>query len=75
MFAVIEQSQLSGVRYAACKLSDGVTYLAPLELDEGIENPLPALVEFRDFQDKLKTWMTGPPNPEQATVIGSYGLF
>jgi len=36
MFAAIEQAQPSGVRYASCKLSDGVTYLALLELDEGV---------------------------------------
>jgi len=75
MFAAIEQAQPSGVRYASCKLSDGVTYLALLELDEGVDNPLPALPEFRDFQDKLKTWTAGPPTPDQATVIGSYRLF
>lgn len=75
MFAAIEQAQPAGVRYASCKLSDGVTYLALLELKEGTENPLPALPEFRDFQDMLKNWMAEPPTPDRATVIGSYRLF
>jgi hypothetical protein len=75
LFAAIEQAQPNGVRYASCKLSDGVTYLALLELDEGVDNPLPVLPEFRAFQDKLKTWTAGPPTSDQATVIGSYRFF
>jgi hypothetical protein len=52
-----------------------VTYVATLELDDGVENPLPALPEFREFQENLKMWTAEPPIPEQLTVIGSYRLF
>src|SRR5882724_9314954 len=75
MFAAIEQAQPAGVRYAACKLSDGVTFVALLEVADGIENPLPALAEVRDFQAGLKDCLAGPPAPNQMTVVGSYRLF
>ena len=75
LFAAIERAQPEGIRYASSRLDDGVTYVAQLQLDEGVENPLPALPEFREFQDNLKHWLAEPPTPEQLTVIGSYRLF
>ena len=75
MFSAIEKAQPRGVRYASCRLSDGVTFAIFLELDEGIENPLPSVPEFRAFQEGLKNWLAEPPAPEQLTVIGSYNLF
>jgi len=75
LFAAIEREQPDGIRYASCRLADGTTYVALLELDDGIENPLPALPEFREFQEGLKGWVAEPPSPDQATVVGSYRLF
>ncbi len=46
-----------------------------LELEEGTENPLPAVAEFRQFQEGLKDWISEPPVPELLSVIGSYRLF
>ena len=43
MFAAIEREQLEGIRYASVKLEDGVTFLALLEVEDGVENPLPGL--------------------------------
>jgi hypothetical protein len=75
MFSAINQAQPKGVRYASCKLSDGQTYVILLELEDGIENPLPPVQAFRDFQEGLKSWLAEPPTPEQLTVLGSYNLF
>lgn len=74
MFSAIEESQPQGVRYSSCKLPDGVTFVAFLELDDGVDNPLPKLPAFREFQENLKNWLAEPPRPEQLTVIGSYKL-
>jgi hypothetical protein len=52
-----------------------VTSVAVLELDDGVDNPLPALPEFRAFQEHLKNWMAEPPISEPVTVIGSYRFF
>jgi hypothetical protein len=75
MFAAIERAQPAGIRYASCRLSDGVTYVALLEIDDGVENPLPAVPEFRAFQENLKNWIAEPPAPDQVTVVGSYRFF
>jgi hypothetical protein len=75
MFAAIEAAQPK-VRYASCKLPDGVTYLVLLQLEEGTtDNPLVALPEFREFQENLKSWLVDPPTPEQLEVVGTYRLF
>jgi hypothetical protein len=74
MFAAIKQKQPQGVRYASCRLSDGETFVAILEL-EGEENPLFTIAEFVQFQESLKDWVAQPPTPEVLQVIGSYRLF
>jgi hypothetical protein len=75
----LEQSQLAGVRYASTRLSDGVTVLAFLEVenseDPGRDNPLRALPAYGDLLENLNQWRAGPPTVEQMTVIGSYRLF
>lgn len=75
LFEAIQREQLQGIHYASGRLADGETYVALLEIDEGVGNPLPALPEFREFQENLKNWMAEPPTVEQLTVVGSYQLF
>jgi hypothetical protein len=75
MFAAIEREQLEGIRYASVMLEDGVTFLALLETDDGMENPLPGLPEAREFYDRLPGWYAEPPEVGPGTVIGSYRLF
>ena len=65
MFTTIKEAAPPGVRYASCRLADGVTYLALLELDDGAGNPLAALPSFRKFQEDLKDWLAEPPVTEQ----------
>ena len=74
MFAAIKEAQPQGVRYASCKLLDGVTFVVILELD-GPANPLVTVPEFTQFQENLKDWLAGPPTAEPLQVIGSYQLF
>jgi hypothetical protein len=75
MFAALDRDQPQGIRYASAKLADGVTFVILLQVDEGIENPLPAVPEFQEFQASLPGWLAGPPTPEQLTLVGSYNLF
>jgi hypothetical protein len=76
VFSAIEQAQPGGVRYASCKLGDGVTFVALLELEEpGDGNPLLALPAFREFQEGLRDHIAEPPAQEQLQVVGSYRLF
>jgi hypothetical protein len=75
VFSAIERAQPAGVRYASSRLEDGVTFVALLELEGGVDNPLSAVPAFVEFQEDLKKWVSGPPTLEQMTVIGSYRLF
>lgn len=75
MMAAIDQAGPPGVGYAATKLADGVSFLLILELDDGVENPLPAIAEARAFQQKMAAWASEPPAPQPVTVVGSYRLF
>jgi RNA polymerase sigma factor (sigma-70 family) len=61
--------------HATCRLPDGVTYLNPLQLEDGVQNPLPALPEGRQFQEKLKSWLAQPASSDSLTIVGSYRLF
>jgi len=72
MFAEIEKANPQGVRYTSCKSPDGVTYVAILELADGTDNPLPGIAAFREFQENLKKWLSGPPAAENMTVVGSF---
>jgi hypothetical protein len=45
------------------------------KLTDGIENPLAAVTEFKEFQANLAKWLAERPVPEQMTVISSYNLF
>jgi len=76
MFTMIEEQQPEGIRYALCKLPDGVTHVGFLELDDGVENPLLSIDAAREFQQHLGEWVDGdPPVAQPLTVIGSYGMF
>ncbi|SDM15808.1 hypothetical protein [Nonomuraea jiangxiensis] len=75
LFSAIERERPQGLRYASCRLPDGVTYLNLLALDDGVENPLPALPEAGEFQAGLKGWLAEPATSRSLTIIGSYRLF
>src|SRR5262245_14057538 len=75
MFAAVNAAQPDGVKYASTRLADGVSVVALLALDDPDENPLQALPEFREFQERLPEWLAEPPTVEPLTVIGPYQLF
>jgi len=75
MFAAIDAAQPEGIRYASCLMPDGETFLAFLELDEGLENPLPGLPEFQEFLQGVEASRAEPANIHALEVVGSYRLF
>jgi hypothetical protein len=54
---------------------DSSTFVALIELAEGIEDPRPAIPEYRRFLEQLKGLVDGPRMIEQLDVVGSYNLF
>jgi hypothetical protein len=75
MFAALNAAQPEGIRYAWCLLPDGETFVALVQVDDGVENPLLGLPEYRELQEGLKGWLAEPSNSQPLTVIGSYRLF
>ena len=79
VFQAIEQAQPAGVRYTAAWLSDGVTMLALLEVENSADprrdNPLLKLPAYAELRENLTQWYAEPSAVEQMTVIGSYRLF
>ena len=75
LFAAIDAAQPEGIRYAWYLLPDGETFVALVQVDDGMENPIPGLPEYHELQKSLEGWLAGPPSRQQLTVIGSYRLF
>ena len=75
MFAAIDAAQPEGIRYASCLLPDGETFLAFLQLADGVENPLPGFPEFQEFLERVEASRAEPANVQPLTVVGSYRLF
>jgi hypothetical protein len=75
LFLALEQAQPAGVRYAATRLSDGVTFVAFLELEPGQEHPLRTLPAYTELLESFEPWRAEPAAVEHMTVLGSYGLF
>ncbi|MBP2371923.1 hypothetical protein [Pseudonocardia parietis] len=77
MCAALKDANLSGVRFAACKLADGVSFLNVVQLENQTPNPLPGLQAAREFQQLMAARALGhqPPVAAQVTVLGSHHLF
>jgi len=74
VFTSLATEQPENVRYMALKGSDGVTFIAVLEVEEGAENPLLLIPEFQEFQGRLPEWVDGPPAIDQVAIVGSFGF-
>ncbi len=75
VFAELEATDPGGVRYATLRLADGTfVHIADVE---GDPNPLGNIAAFAQFQkDIVDRCETGEgPNPQEATVVGSYRFF
>jgi hypothetical protein len=75
MFAAINAAQPEGLRYASLLLADGVTFVAVVQVDDGVQNPIPGFPEFRELQALVEGSRAEPNNVQTVTVIGSYRLF
>jgi hypothetical protein len=74
LFAAIDAARPPNIRCLSSKLSDGVTFVTVLHVQEGTENTLAALPAYREFQARLKDCLAEPPVAGPATVVGSYRM-
>jgi hypothetical protein len=75
LFAAIDAAQPEGVRYAWILRPDGETFAALVQVDDGVENPIPALPEFQELQQAVNGSLAEAADVQPLTVIGSYRLF
>ena len=75
MFAAIDAAQPEGIRYASVLLPDGETFVARLRVDNGVEDLIPGLPEFRELQERVEGARAEPASVQPLQVIGSYRLF
>jgi hypothetical protein len=73
VFAELATTDPGGLRYAAFRLDDGVTFLHVAVL-EGEENPMAASPAFAAFQSDIADRCAEGPAPSDAAVIGIYRL-
>jgi hypothetical protein len=71
VFTELAKENPAGLRYAAFRLDDGVSFLHVAVID-GDQNPLTATTAFGEFQSGIKDRCAEGPAPADATVIGSY---
>jgi hypothetical protein len=75
LFATLDRVRPEGLRYASTRVADSSTFVALIELADGIEDPRAAIPEYLRFLKQLKAFVDGPPVIEQLDVVGSYNLF
>jgi hypothetical protein len=75
LFATLDRVRPEGLRYASMRVLDSSTFVALIELDEGLEDPRLAIPEYLRFLEQLKGLVDGPPVIEHLDVVGSYSLF
>ncbi len=71
VYEELAQSRPAGLRYATYRLGDGTTFLHVAHLD-GDDNPLARSPAFAAFQKELGQRCVEGPEPQEATVVGSY---
>lgn len=74
-FAALEAQQPKGVRFAYYRRAGGTEFVALLELEEGVENPLPGIGAARALQATVARRAVGEaPAPQPLERVGSYGF-
>jgi hypothetical protein len=71
VFAELNRERPDGLRYAAFRLADGVSFVHVVSV-EGDADPLTRSAAFAEFQRELPDRLAGPPTPSLATLVGSY---
>jgi hypothetical protein len=73
VFAELAELEPDGIRYAAFRLDDGVSFVHVAVL-EGDQNPLARSVAFGQFQSAIGERCAEGPVAADAAVVGSYRM-
>jgi hypothetical protein len=72
VFAELAEREVTGLRYTALRLDDGVTFVHVATLDAAA-NPLDTSPAFAAFQAGIGERVEEGPFPATATVVGTHG--
>lgn len=72
VFEELRASQAKGVRYACHRLDDGVSFVHVASVADGVDNPIPKLAAFKQFQAGLRENLEEPPVTTEASVVEAY---
>jgi hypothetical protein len=75
VLVALDAAEREGLRYASLLLPDGETFVALRQLDEGVENPLEDLPEYKEMLEIADGFRAAPPVVQMWTITGSYRLF
>jgi hypothetical protein len=75
VIGALDAARPDGIRYASLLQPDGETFVALLQIDDGVENPLVGLPEYRELLEIVEGVRAEPPIVEHWTVGGAYRLF
>ena len=75
MLVALDVAQPEGLRYASYLLPDGETLVALVQLDDGVENPLQDLSQYKELLEIVEGLRAAPPVVERWASVGSYRLF
>jgi hypothetical protein len=73
VFAELAENDPGGIRYAAFRLEDGVSFVH-VAIVAAEQNPLASSAAFGQFQSGLGERLAQGPVATDATVVGSYRL-
>jgi hypothetical protein len=72
-FAAVTEQRQEGVRWSYWRRAGSTEFLAVLELDEDVDNPLLAIGAAIELQSVVAKWVVGDaPTPQPLTLLGSY---
>jgi hypothetical protein len=74
VYAELDRSEPTGLRYATFRLEDGVSFVHIAETEEA-RNPLSDLTAFREFQKDIHARCDEPPVVTELHEIGAFRLF
>ena len=75
-FSAVATEQPEGIRYAYLRRAGSTEFVALLELDEGVGNPLPGIAAARRLQETVAKWDVGTaPTPQPLDIHGTYRFF
>lgn len=72
-FAELEKAGPKGMRFSYYRVAGTAEFVGIVELDDGVENPLPTLGAMRELKAVVdRVGIGAPPLPSPLEVLGAY---